>query len=119
MLAQYIVENTEGVNYFSPESQYIKVAEVVKNWPTLPPNEFGHFEVIMPRFSVEGYNSLEEFIESNKSKGLTHIVVDNNTNRPEFLKNIFNNENNKFLKKIYDSKEHDFEYHVKIFEIIT
>jgi hypothetical protein len=117
LVAQFIVQNTDGVNYFSPESQYIKVAEVIKNWPNLPSNEFGHFEVNMHRFSTEEYNSIEEFIETNKDKGLTHIVIDDKSNRPEFLKDIFRNENNDMLKKIYDSKENEFEYHVKIFEI--
>jgi hypothetical protein len=117
LVAQFIVQNTGGVNYFSPESQYIKVAEVIKNWPNLPSNEFGHFEMNMPRFSTEKYNSIEEFIETNKDKGLTHIVIDDKSNRPEFLKDVFRNENNDMLKKIYDSKENKFEYHVKIFEI--
>jgi len=37
----------------------------------------------------------------------------------EFLNNIFYNEHKyDFLNKIYDSRYHGLEYHVKIFEVI-
>ena len=36
----------------------------------------------------------------------------------KFLQNIFQNEENyKFLKKIYDSRNDGYNYHVKVFEI--
>jgi len=64
------------------------------------------------------YTSLNEFIEFGREQGLTHITVDNNPNRPEFLKDVFYNEEKMpYLTKIYDSSEHGYEYHVKIFSI--
>ena len=64
------------------------------------------------------YTSLNEFIEFGREQGLTHITVDNNPNRAEFLKDIFYNEEKMpYLTKIYDSSEHGYEYHVKIFSI--
>ena len=63
------------------------------------------------------YTSLNEFIEFGREQGLTHITVDNNPNRPEFLKNVFKNEEIPYLTKIYDSTEHGYQYHVKIFSI--
>ena len=61
-------------------------------------------------------------ILNERSNGLTHIVADNSQNvknqRPEFLVNIYENEYKYgFLKKIYDSKDDEFTYHLKIFEI--
>ena len=61
---------------------------------------------------------MSEFISYDKNDVLTHIVVDNNPNRPEFLKDVFYNEKKfPYLTKIYDSSEHGFEYHLKIFRI--
>ena len=75
------------------------------------------------------YASLNEFIDfarevhyvqrSGKTiGGLTHIVADEIPNRPEFLKDVFYNEEKfSYLTKIYDSSEHGYEYHLKIFRI--
>jgi len=64
------------------------------------------------------YASMNEFIDSGKNEGLTHIVADKNPNRPEFLKDVFENEEKfPYLTKIYDSSEHGYEYHLKIFQI--
>ena len=64
------------------------------------------------------YASLNEFIDYGKTKGLTHIITDENENRLEFLKNVFKNEEKfPYLTKIYDSSEHGYEYHLKIFRI--
>jgi len=118
VVAQYITKYTDGINYYSPESQYIKVAEVFKNWPELPPHNFdGHFEVIMPRISTNGFNSIDEFIKTSKNQGLTHLVIDNNQNRPDFFKEVFKNEDVSYLIKEYDSKDNGLNYHVKIFRI--
>ena len=64
------------------------------------------------------YNSLNEFIDIGKNEGLTHIVADENENRPQFLKDVFENEEKfPYLTKIYDSSEHGYDYHLKIFRI--
>jgi hypothetical protein len=44
--------------------------------------------------------------------------VDKNPNRPEFLKDVFRDEEGfPYLIKIYDSSEHGYEYHLKIFTV--
>ena len=64
------------------------------------------------------YNSLNEFIEIGKNEGLTHIVADENEKRPQFLKDVFKNEEKfPYLTKIYDSIEQGYDYHLKIFRI--
>ena len=72
------------------------------------------------------YASLDEFIDiskndaspSIKTNDVTHIVTDENSNRAEFLKDVFENEEKySYLTKIYDSSEHGYEYHLKIFQI--
>ena len=69
-----------------------------------------------PTLNVVGKPS--EFIGVSKNNSLTHIVADENPNRPEFLKDVFKNEEKfPYLTKVYDSSEHGFEYHLKIFRI--
>ena len=64
------------------------------------------------------YDSLNEFIDYAKNKGLTHIVVDENKSRQQFLKDVFENEDKfQYLTKIYDSVEQGYNYHLKIFTI--
>ena len=64
------------------------------------------------------YSSLTEFINYNKNEGLTHIIVDENENRAQFLKDIFRTEDKySYIEKIYDSSEQGYDYHLKIFRI--
>ena len=63
------------------------------------------------------YTSLNEFVAFGREQGLTHIVTDGNLNRPQFLKDVFNNEEIPYLTKTYDSSANGYEYHVKIFSI--
>ena len=66
----------------------------------------------------KGTNSLNDFILSGKGKGLSHLVIDDNLNRPNYLKDIFENEEKYlFLEKIFDSKNQSLNYKVKIFKI--
>ena len=61
---------------------------------------------------------MNEFIDYGKKEGLTHLIADENENRPKFLKDVFYNEEKfPYLTKIYDSSEHGYDYHLKIFKI--
>ena len=72
----------------------------------------------MKLIETYGFYSLNEFIVYGEREGLTHIVVDDNQNRSEFLKDVFGNEEKYvYLNKIYDSSEHGYDYHLKIFRI--
>ena len=66
--------------------------------------------------------SITEFIEKGKEEKLTHLVVSersNNRNQNElFLNQLFLNEEKfPYLKKMFDSKEIGYDYHMKIFKI--
>jgi hypothetical protein len=64
------------------------------------------------------YKSLNEFIDYGKKEGLTHLIADENENRLKWLKDVFYNEEKfPYLTKIYDSSEHGYDYHLKIFKI--
>ena len=69
------------------------------------------------RIPVESSDSLEDYILNSRDE-LTHIIVDDNPNLPEFLQNVNKNEEEyKYLKKVFDSKNDGFNHQVKIFEI--
>ena len=67
---------------------------------------------------TQGYTSLNEFIDYGKNEGLTHIIADENENRSNFINDVFRNEEKfPYIIKIYDSIEHGYDYHLKIFRI--
>ena len=119
-IAKYVVTHTTAVNFYSPESQYIKVAEVFRDWPSIPIHTSdGHFDIKMPRVNANEYDNLNEFISNSENIVLSHLVIDTDSNMPNFLIDVFENEKKyPYLIKEYDSKEdNNFNYHVKIFEI--
>ena len=118
-VAKYVVAHTSGVNFYSPESQYIKVAEVFRDWPSVPIHTSdGHFEIKMPRVDANEYDNLNQFIINSKQIGISHLVIDTDSNMPNFLIDIFEFEKKyPYLIKEYDSKEKGMNYHVKIFRI--
>ena len=114
-IAEYLVKNTKGINDYYPNSKYIKSLEVINKWPDVYINPLPFkIEII----SEKGYGSLEKFLNNSKSKGLTHLVIDEDENRPFFLQEIYYNEE-KFpsMIKEFDSEERGMNYHVKIFRI--
>ncbi len=119
LIAQQVVKYSTGVNYYSPESQYIKVAEVFRDWPSIPVHTpDGHFDATTVRISANEYENLNEFISNSQNKSLSHLVIDTDSNLPHFLRDVFENENNySYLIKEYDSMEEGMKYHVKIFRI--
>ena len=77
-----------------------------------------HIERSLKLISPTGHNSLIEFVDLSKDKGLTHLAVDGRDHQPEFLRDVFyHDEKYPYLKIIYDSSELGMKYHVKIYEI--
>ena len=67
--------------------------------------------------STSNYENLENFI-SDSRKDLTHLIVDENPDLPEFLQDVYYNEEKYvYLIKEFDSKEMGFEHHIKLFKI--
>lgn len=103
-----------GTNILYPESSYFNSIQTIKQWPT----KYTEMNFELKTVSTDNYFSLEEFIINSKSKNLSHIIIDNKEERKVFLREIFVNESKyPYLKKIFDSKEGGFNYHVKVFEI--
>ena len=104
----------KGVNNLPTESRYLSTIQTINQWPT-PYSEIKfNIEII----SYENEDNLQDWISKSKNKGLTHILIDGDEQRPDFLKEIFFEETKyTYLKKIYDSRNQGFDYQLKIFEI--
>ena len=101
-------------NSLYPETSYFNTIQTVEQWPNL----YSKMEFDMSTISTNNHNSMEEFVINSQDQGLTHIIVDDNVNRDKFLRELFIDEaKHSYLKKIYDSKDDGFNYHVKVFEI--
>ena len=118
---KWMERNTEKrsnvFNYY-PEVKYVhNKIDVVSNLGTFPVLS-SEIEPKVKLIPTQGYTSLNEFIDYGKNEGLTHIIADENENRPQFLKDVFKNEEKfLYLTKIYDSVEQGYDYHLKIFRI--
>ena len=125
-IMKIIVQEPKVMNSFYPEDNYLEPAIYPEKWDDLKNlistnriEENSIRNLILNPITIiptNENNSIEEFIKNNNE--LTHIIIDQNENRPKFLKDIFKNENNyKFLIKEFDSKDAGYNYHVKLFRI--
>ena len=102
-----------GLNYHPTITQYIGPSEVKEEWPFVFYDETREIETI----KTNNYNDLHDFISNNKNR-LTHLIIDDNSNLPNFLNEIYYNEEKfNYLNKIYDSKIMNNNFKIKIFEI--
>ena len=113
-----VSKRTSVINDYHPEVKYVhNKIDVISNLGTFPILS-SEIEQKVKLIETHGYDSLNEFIDYGKNEGLTHIVADENEKRPQFLKDVFKNEEKfPYLTKIYDSVEQGYDYHLKIFRI--
>ena len=113
-----VSKRTSVINDYHPEVKYVhNKIDVISNLGTFPILS-SEIEQKVKLIETHGYDSLNEFIDYGKNEGLTHIIADENEKRPQFLKDVFKNEEKfPYLIKIYDSSEHGYDYHLKIFRI--
>ena len=94
---------------FFPESSYLHVAGLTKveNFP-ISSNQY--LEKSTKQIWYVESNSISEVIINGKEKGLTHLVIDNNPNRPQFILDVLiNEEDYLYLIKEFDSLEKVFD----------
>ena len=113
VISKIISEKELSLNFHPTVSRYIYANELPNTWP---------FEINETQFktkiiSTSNYSNLENFITSSRNS-LTHIVVDNNSNLPEFLQDVYVNEKNyPYLEKSFESTDFNFIHSVKLFHI--
>jgi len=104
------------INVYKTESTYYRSTVIgeMKEFPILR-DEVNRKILLL---STNDVNTIEDFLITSEEEKLRHIIIDNVAQRPEFLKEVFTNEEKfPYLKKIYDSKADGYNYHLKIFEI--
>jgi len=128
LIAEKIAEYPKVINEFYPEDHYLEPAVIPNDLETLKSIIFDSREKgislrtkvsnQIEKISTDNFNSIKEFIIESEKKGITHIVVDNQNNRHEFLTDVFLNEKDfPYLIKEYDSSNDNLRYHVKMFKI--
>jgi len=117
-ISKLIINDIKGVNKGTKVDEFFKVVEIENRWPiTETPGKLSESYEIN-KFYVKDFNSLEEFIKFGKTNELTHLIIDNSQKMPDFLIDIFNNEEKyRYLLKEFDSQEYGYNYHVKKFKI--
>lgn len=116
-LALEISNRAPMVNEFFPESSYLNVVGLTKieKFP-IQSNEY--MKKITEQYRYNKTDSINAMIKLGKEKGLTHLVIDDNQNRPQFVKDVLINENKfPYLIKEFDSLEHGYKYNLKIYKI--
>lgn len=114
MLGKEIYHIAKGINNYDPEDTYLVPAQLPNDWPALRSSIQSHVLVV----PIDGFDSLEEYIEFGKNNGLTHLVIDDSTKRPDFLRDVLHNSQKyPYLKQVFDSDSVGFRYHAKIYEI--
>jgi hypothetical protein len=112
-IAKIVSKTTSGLNFHPSETRYIRAAEIPNEWPFVFPDEMYKIKAV----PTTNYENLESFI-SNSRGDLTHLIVDGDPKLPEFLQDVYYNEEEyDYLNKMFDSKDRGFEYQVKLFEI--
>ncbi len=114
VVAQYVINNTTGINGYDPEDGFVRGMEINEQWPNLKYSFSNKITIIN---NVE-FNSLKDFIIYENHNGLTHLVIDENENRAPFLKDVYLNEDSyPYLIKVFDTKDLGYKHGVKIFKI--
>jgi len=102
-----------GLNDHPTVTQYIGPSEVKEEWPFVFYDETRKIEII----KTSNYNDLDDFISNNKNE-LTHLIVNNNPNLPEYLQEVYwNEEKFEYLDNEFDTNHINSNYHIKLFKI--
>ena len=123
-IALEVHKKTSVINKYPPEDRYVHNKDqifwnlgsfpVLQSETELKVKTIRTYDIDLCRKEIPSANialcrpydfaSLNEFINFSKNQGLTHIIADKNPNRPEFLKDVFRDEEKfPYLIKIYDS----------------
>ena len=116
-MALEISNRVSMVNAFLPESDYLAVVGLTKI-EKFPASSIEYLKNKTESYSYNEAESLSDLIELAKKNGSTHLVIDDNPKRPQFIKDVLSNESNfPYLIKEFDSLENGYKYRLKIYRI--
>jgi len=112
-ISKLISEKENGVNFHPTMSRYIYADQL----PEIFPFEINDIKFKTKIIETTNFTDLENFISFYRNS-LTAIVVDDNPDLPEFLRDVYNNEKNyPYLKNTFNSNDFGFVHTTKIFYI--
>ena len=115
-----VVYSTVSITNYFPHAEYLDSMRIesLEEFPILRKDLSAGIPILYTDYSIK-YDNIEEFIEKNRSNGLTHIIVDKGDSRTGFFDDVFlNEEEYTYLTKIFDTVDNGYKgYHAKIFEI--
>jgi hypothetical protein len=127
IIAEYVIKNTKVINDYYPGSIQIPGIQIVDEWKTYQeffqtndriPGVIDSMNPIITIVNANEYQTLDSFLNNSENKNITHLILDDSNSQPDFLNEIFYDEQKyDFIEKIYDSKDNNLEYHVKIFQV--
>ena len=127
IIAEYVIKNTKVINNYYPGSIQIPGIQIVDEWKTYQeffqtndriPGVIDSMNPIITIVNANEYQTLDSFLNNSENKNITHLILDDSNSQPDFLNEIFYDEQKyDFIEKIYDSKDNNLEYHVKIFQV--
>lgn len=116
-IGKIISEKEWGLNYHPTISRYIYANELPSTWPFVLNDVNFKTNIIRTSNFTGSIGNIESYISISK-QNISHIIVDKNPNLPKFLQDVYHNEEKyEYLIKTFDSKDHGFNHHVKIYEI--
>jgi len=114
----HIVRETVLITYDEHETlkEFIKNSRDIK-MKTHPHHQFWFTDSSGARL-LDPFYYFPDGAKKEMPIGLSHLIVDDRMDRPEFIQDIYYNEDEyPFLIKKFDSMDFDLKYNVKIFEI--
>ena len=112
-IAKIISEKNLELNFHPTISRYIYANELPVIWPFIINDVQFKTKII----STNNFENIENFI-SNSTDSINGIVVDESSDIPKFLQDVYKNEEKyPYLIKTFDSTDIGFKHKIKIFKI--
>ena len=91
-IGKLVLYDVNGVNKNQELGKFFKVIEIENRWPITESNGILKDSLEIKQFEAKDFTSIEEFIEFGERNGLSHLIIEDNSKTPEFLMNVFKNE---------------------------
>ena len=109
-------DRVEGIYLYGSESGYLKLVKL---------NQINEFPVNTSEYYPAGpsliratFNTMNEYMEHAKISDVTHLILDGGDMAPKLFNDVFyEKEKYSFLTEEFNSKDHGYNYLVKIYRI--
>jgi len=115
-LGIFNTDRVEGIYLYGSESGYLKLVKL---------NQINEFPVNTSEYYPAGpsliratFNTMNEYMEHAKISDVTHLILDGGDMAPKLFNDVFyEKEKYSFLTEEFNSKDHGYNYLVKIYRI--